>query len=109
MPSPQKCCKLHTVFRINHVIDNFVVIQDGFSDIPVSYTHLDVYKRQVGHHPSGVLIALRHLGSALGVNFQKVPVGVKISSVGVGAVSYTHLVSLCPVSVIAPGLPQPGQ
>ena len=39
----------------------------------------------VRHHPSGVLIALRHLGSALGVDLQKVPVCVKISSVGVGA------------------------
>ena len=30
---PQKRRKLHTVFRINHVIDNFVVIQDGLGDI----------------------------------------------------------------------------
>ena len=39
----------------------------------------------VCHYPSGVLIALRHLGSALGVDRKTVPVCVKISSIGVGA------------------------
>ena len=39
----------------------------------------------VCHYPSGVLVALRHLGSSLGVDLQKVPVCVKISSVGIGA------------------------
>src|SRR5699024_11882201 len=31
--SPQKSRKLHTVFRIDHVVDDFVVIQNGFGDI----------------------------------------------------------------------------
>ena len=39
----------------------------------------------VGHHSSGVLVALRHLGSALGVDLQEVSVCVKVSSVGIGA------------------------
>lgn len=30
---PQKRCKLHTVFRIDHVMDDFVVVQDGLGDI----------------------------------------------------------------------------
>lgn len=32
-PSPQKRRKLHATFRINHVVDDFVVIQDGLGDI----------------------------------------------------------------------------
>ena len=33
VPSPQKCRKLHTIFRIHHIVDDFVVIQNGFGDI----------------------------------------------------------------------------
>ena len=30
---PQKCRKLHAIFRIHHVVDDFVVIQDGLGNI----------------------------------------------------------------------------
>ena len=39
----------------------------------------------VGHDLPGVFKPFRHLGRALGVNLQKVPVRVKGSGVGVGA------------------------
>ena len=33
VPSPQKRRKLHAIFHIDHVLDDFMVVQNGFSDI----------------------------------------------------------------------------
>ena len=33
MPSPQKRRKLHAVFRIDHAVEDSVMLQNGFGDI----------------------------------------------------------------------------
>ena len=53
---------------------------------PVSYTHLDVYKRQVKNCISGALGAVRDAGGDSGVELER---SVDVDSYG--AVSYTHL------------------
>ena len=63
--------------------------------MPVSYTHLDVYKRQASEHPgsgAGGGVSLCAGGIAARAFFvASLPVSPFPAMLGIGSVSYTHL------------------
>ena len=79
-------------FIVKEYADNYSVLQVGTGDSPVSYTHLDVYKRQ-NLHRKNVNCAIMPQFVGLRINMISVIIdkGVYVYTFVFFAVSYTHL------------------
>ena len=63
----------------------------GLTFNPVSYTHLDVYKRQLTFTTTMRMVVGVHNGTAYGGTEAHVTLSARFTNVDQGAVSYTHL------------------